>query len=75
MGAGHEVKVLGKVTESGHSPTLYDTDQDMYVIQGWVISDPAALSELAMPAGGTAVLVPKALMRQLPEGEHGAAST
>ena len=69
-----KLRFLGKVTESGHSPTLYDTDQDMYVIQGWVITDPAALSELALPVGETAVLVPKALMRHLPEGTHGAAS-
>jgi hypothetical protein len=68
-----ELRFLGRVTESGHSPTLYDTDQDMYVIQGWVITDAEALSKLSLPAGETAVLVPKALMRYLPEGEHGAA--
>jgi hypothetical protein len=68
-----KLRFLGKETESGNSPTLYDTDEDMYVIQGWLISDPEALSQLALPAGESVVMVPKALMRHLPEGEHGAA--
>ena len=65
------LRFLGKVTESGNSPTLYDTDEGMYVIQGWVISDREALSQLALPADESAVMVPKTLMRHLPEGEHG----
>jgi hypothetical protein len=68
-----KLRFLGKVTESGNSPTLYDTDEGMYVIQGWVISDRDTLSQLALPAGESAVMVPKALMRHLPEGEHGTA--
>ena len=68
-----KLRFLGKVTESGNSPTLYDTDGDMYVIQGWVINDPEALSQLVLPAGESAVMVPKALMGHLPEGERGAA--
>ena len=68
-----KLRFLGKETESGNSPTLYDTDQDTYLIQGWVVDDPETLSQLALPDGETAVIVPKALMRHLPEGEHGAA--
>ena len=67
------LRFLGKVTESGNSPTLYDTDEAMYVIQGWIVEDPEVLEQLALPHGETAVIVPKALMRHLPEGEHGAA--
>jgi hypothetical protein len=68
-----QLRFLGKVTESGNSPTLFDTDQDMYLVQGWVVDDPETLSQLALPDGETAVIVPKALMSHLPEGEHGAA--
>jgi hypothetical protein len=68
-----KLRFLGKETESGNSPTLYDTDQDTYLIQGWVVDDPETLSRLALPDGETAVIVPKALMRHLPEEEHGAA--
>jgi len=67
-----KLRFLGKVTEAGNSPTLYDTDQDMYLIQGWTVEDPEALSQLALPDGETAVVVPKALMKHLPKEEHGA---
>jgi hypothetical protein len=68
-----QLRFLGKVTEGGNSPTLFDTDQNMYLIQGWVVDDPETLSQLALPNGETAVIVPKALMNHLPKGEHGAA--
>lgn len=68
-----KLEFLGKVTESGNSPTLYATDQDTYVVQGWVVDDPEALSQLALPEGETAVVVPRALMRHLPEEARGAA--
>jgi hypothetical protein len=68
-----KLRFLGKVTEGGNSPTLYDTDQDMYLIQGWTVEDQETLSQLALPDGETAVVVPKALMRHLPKEEHGAA--
>jgi hypothetical protein len=28
---------LGKVTQTGNSPTLWDTDEDQYVIQGFTL--------------------------------------
>jgi hypothetical protein len=67
-----ELRFLGKVTESGNSPTLYDTDQDMYLVQGWVVDDPGVLADLALPAGETAVVVPKELMKYLPKEGRGA---
>ncbi len=42
-------------------------------MQGWVIDDPEALSQLALPDGETAVIVPKALMGYLPKEDRGAA--
>lgn len=62
-----QLRFLGKVTEGGNSPTLFDTDEDMYVIQGWTIDDPATLSQLRLPDGEAAVIVPKALMQHLPK--------
>lgn len=56
-----QLRFLGKVTEGGNSPTLFDTDEDMYVIQGWTIDDPATLAQLKLPDGETALIVPKAL--------------
>jgi hypothetical protein len=31
------------------SPTLYRTDRGTWVIQGWLVTDLAALAELAVP--------------------------
>jgi hypothetical protein len=58
---------LGKETEGGNSPTLFDTDEDMFVIQGWTIDDLETLAQLSLPEGETAVMIPKALMKHLPK--------
>lgn len=70
-----KLRFLGKETEAGNSPTLYDTDEDMYVIQGWTIEDEATLRQLRLPAGETAVIVPKALIRHLPKEGNGASDS
>lgn len=70
-----QLRFLGKETEGGNSPTLFDTDEDMYVIQGWTVEDPGALAQLRLPEGETAVIVPKALMRHLPKEDDGAADS
>ncbi|MET8429386.1 hypothetical protein [Nocardia sp. NPDC004860] len=33
------------------SPTLYRTDRGSWVVQGWVIDDPATLAQMDIPAG------------------------
>lgn len=68
-----KLRFLGKETEGGNSPTLFDTDEDMYVIQGWVVNDAEALGQLRLPEGETAILVPKTLMRHLPKEDDAAA--
>jgi hypothetical protein len=70
-----KLRFLGKETEGGNSPTLYDTDEDMYVIQGWTIEDPDTLAQLHLPGGEGAVIVPKALMKHLPKEDNGAADS
>jgi hypothetical protein len=73
-----QLPFLGKETESGNSPTLYDTDEDMYVIQGWKVEDrPEVLAQLRLPLPDHegVIMVPKALMRHLPKEDHGAADT
>lgn len=70
-----QLRFLGKETEGGNSPTLFDTDEDMYVIQGWTVDDPGTLSQLRLPEGETAVIVPKALMKHLPKEDDGAADS
>ena len=61
---------LGKDSTPNDSPTLYETDRDSYVVQGWVVTDAEALSQMKIPDGETVVEVPKRLMKYLPPEEQ-----
>lgn len=67
-----DLRFFGKDTQGGGSPTLFDTDEimngkEIYIIQGWRITDPEVLATLDIPDHETVVAVPKKLMRHLPE--------
>jgi len=73
-----KLHLLGKVTEAGNSPTLFDTPETMfsrevYVLQGWKITDAETLAGLKLPDDEAVIAVPKALMQYLPEEDRGAA--
>jgi len=55
---------LGKETTGGQSPTLYATDRDSYVVQGWRVSDADILAR-AETDQETVVEVPAKLMTHL----------
>ena len=40
------------------SPTVYRTDRDSWVVQGWVVTDHEALSQTSIPEGEPAVEIP-----------------
>jgi hypothetical protein len=42
-----------------NSPTLYKTDRGSWVIQGYVVTDPEALSQIKLPEGETVVEIPR----------------
>jgi hypothetical protein len=55
---------LGSTSQEGQCPTLYATDRDTFVVQGWTVTDPEALGDLRDVLPGEAfVEVPKALLR------------
>ncbi|MGH3824763.1 MAG: hypothetical protein ACRDRA_18310 [Pseudonocardiaceae bacterium] len=60
-----KLKFLGKDSTPDDSPTLYATDQDSYVIQGWIVTDPAILARLTIPDDEAIVEVPAALLDHL----------
>src|SRR5260370_42660718 len=63
---------LGKDSTPNDSPTLYATDRDTYLVQGYVVTDLEALSQMRVPDGETVVEVPRRLMKYLPpEEQHG----
>lgn len=56
---------LGTTSGNDTCPNLYETDRGTYVVQGYAVTDPAALAALrdrGMPDGETAVEIPKALL-------------
>ena len=65
-----KITFLGKDSTPNDSPTLYETDRETYLVQGYVVTDPEALSSMRIPAGETVVEVPKRLMKYLPEDAH-----
>lgn len=69
------VQFLGKDPESqvGNSPTLFATDRTdrkTFIVQGWVVTDPEALSEIGdVPEGEAIIEIPADILR-FAEEEH-----
>ncbi len=56
---------LGKESQPKQSPTLFATDRDSYVVQGWIVTDPEILAMIVVRDDETIVEVPAALMAHL----------
>jgi hypothetical protein len=66
------LRFLGKHSAPDNSPTLWDTDEGQYVIQGFGL-DADALAQVGhIPHGEAVIRVPKELMRYLREARHDA---
>jgi hypothetical protein len=46
-------------------PSLYRTDRDTFVVQGWRVTDPQALSQLDIPDHETVVEVPTDVLAEI----------
>lgn len=57
--------LMGKDPESNPtgSPTVYRTDRGSWLVQGWVVTDPEALSQMDIPDGETAVEIPDRIIQ------------
>ncbi|MFD5050394.1 hypothetical protein [Streptomyces tendae] len=69
-----KLRFLGKDSKVGDCPTLYATDRDTYLVQGWKIISDDPRVKLDIPEGKTAVEVPTELFKHLekdglPSGE------
>ncbi|MFD9030106.1 hypothetical protein ACFVZW_02900 [Streptomyces sp. NPDC059567] len=60
-----KLRFLGKNSNIGDCPTLYATDRDTYLVQGWKIFANDLLMQLDIPEGQTAVEVPTELFEHL----------
>lgn len=65
-----KLTLLGSESDNGGSPTLYATDQGTYMVQGWKVTDPEALSAMRIPGHETVVEIPAALLRFAPPVEQ-----
>lgn len=56
------LRFLGKESTPSNSPTLYASDNDSFIVQGWVVTDPAVLTDLTVSDAETVVEVPPKLL-------------
>jgi hypothetical protein len=62
------IEFVGGNTGQGGSPRIYkDADSGDFIVQGYLVEDPADLAQLKVPAGETVVRVPVDLFNHLPE--------
>ncbi|MEV6982252.1 hypothetical protein AB0M95_13460 [Sphaerisporangium sp. NPDC051017] len=56
---------IGKDPESNPtgSPTVYRTDRDTWVVQGWIVTDAEALAQMDIPEGETSVEIPDRIIQ------------
>lgn len=58
-----KLRKLGTTSHGGNCPTLYETDNGSLVVQGYRLTDPEALSQLAdVLPGEDFVVVPRELL-------------
>jgi hypothetical protein len=50
------------------SPMVYRTDRGSWVVQGWVVTDPEALEQMAIPEGEACVEIPDRMIAFFGEG-------
>ncbi len=68
-----ELRFLGKDSSPQESPTLYSTDRESYIVQGWIVTDVDILAGLDLTDEETIVEVPARLLTFLAEdGVEGA---
>lgn len=57
--------LIGKDPDSNPtgSPTVFRTDRNSWVVQGWQVTDPDALAQMDIPAGEGAVEIPDRMLQ------------
>ena len=56
---------LGKESVPDQSPTLFVSDRDTYVVQGWIVTNPEIIAAITVADDETIVEVPAKLMVHL----------
>lgn len=60
-----EITLIGKDPDSrpNGSATIYRTDRGTWLVQGWIVTDPAALAAMDIPEGETVVEIPDRMLQ------------
>lgn len=61
-----KITFLGQESGDKGCPTVYATDRDTYLVQGWRVGDPATLAAMDVPDHEAVVEVPRGLLRFVP---------
>lgn len=64
-----QLRFLGSSSNNGGSPTLYETDRDTFVVQGWRVLDEDTLAQMKIPGHETVIEIPKQLLGFAPPAE------
>ena len=66
------ITLIGKDPESNPtgSATVYRTDQETWIVQGWVMTDPEVLAQMNIPEGETVVEIPDRIVHFFGQGER-----
>lgn len=64
---------IGKDPDSNPtgSPTVYRTDRFSWVVQGWIVTDPEALTQMDIPDGEGCVEIPDRVLQFFRQGNCG----
>lgn len=54
-----------RLSSQANCPSLYRTDRDTFIVQGWRVTDEEALSQLDIPAHETVVEVPADVLAEI----------
>ncbi len=54
------------------SPTVYRTDRESWIVQGWMVTDPEALAQMDIPGGETAVVIPDRMIQSFRQEDRDA---
>lgn len=67
-----QLTFIGKDPDSNPtgSPTVYRTDRDSWVVQGWVVTNPEVLAQMEIPEGETCVEIPDRILPFLRQGDR-----
>ena len=64
-----DIRFLGKDTNEGNSPTLWETDDGQLVIQGFILDSETLAKVGSIPDGEAVIRIPRKLLAHLKDDD------